>query len=45
MQVLGQSIHVVHEQSHVGLAFDHKSFEESQLLTLSFAHSHPPQQA
>lgn len=44
MQVFGQSIHMMHEQSHVGLSFYHECFEESHLLSLSLANSHPSQQ-
>lgn len=43
MEVLGQSIHVVHKQSHVSLALDHECFKESHLLSLSLANSHPSQ--
>ena len=45
MKVLGQPIHVVHEQPHVGFAFYHECFEKSQLLALGLAYSHPAQEA
>ena len=44
VQVLGESVHVVHEQPQVRLPLHHEALEEGRPLALGFAHSHPPQQ-